>query len=49
MARDPKAKGFKKRQLEAAMQRLLKAKRIHIVTEGPPSTPRKRVVAGPPN
>jgi hypothetical protein len=47
MARHPKAKGFNKRQLEAAMQRLLESKRIHIVTEGPPSKQRKRVAVGP--
>jgi RecA-family ATPase len=47
MARHPKAKGFTKRQLEAAMQRLLESKRIHIVTEGPPSKQRKRVAVGP--
>jgi hypothetical protein len=44
MARDPKAKGVHKRKLESAMQRLILAKRVQIVTEGPPSKPRKRLV-----
>jgi hypothetical protein len=48
MARHTDAKGYNKKKLEAAQQRLLDAKRIHVVTEGSPSRQRKRIVAGPP-
>ena len=44
MAEHPKAKGFTKKQLAASMQRLLDAKRIKVVTEGPPSRQRTQLV-----
>jgi hypothetical protein len=34
-------------ELEKAQQRLLDANKIHIVTEGPASKPRKRIKPGP--
>jgi hypothetical protein len=43
MAKHPKAKGFTKRQLEAAMQRLLDAGRIKNLPFGPPSRQRFRL------
>ena len=44
MAAHPTAKGYKKADLAAAMQRLLDAGRVEIVTEGPPSRQRSRLV-----
>lgn len=44
MAKHPKAKGFSKEQLAASMQRLFDAKRIAVVTEGPSSRRRSRLV-----
>jgi RecA-family ATPase len=45
----PEAKEAKarKRDFEAAFERLLEEKKIHIATEGPPSKRRKRVLVGP--
>jgi hypothetical protein len=43
MADHPKAKGVTKKQLAAAMQRLLEAGRVQVVTEGPPSKQRSRL------
>ena len=40
-ARDPAAKGVSKRELEAAMGRLLASGRIHAVESGPPSKRRR--------
>jgi RecA-family ATPase len=40
-------KGFRKAELEAAMQRLLDSNKIHIHTEGPPSKRRKYLRPGP--
>ena len=40
MALHPQAKGFKKNQLAASMQRLMDAKRIKLVTSGSPSRQR---------
>ena len=37
---------IRKRDFEAAFDRLLNANRIHIATEGPPSKQRKRVLPG---
>jgi RecA-family ATPase len=45
-AADPQAKGISRDHLKAAMERLLKTDRVHIVTEGPPSHPRKRFKPG---
>lgn len=45
MAKHAKAKGYSKAALAEAMQRLLDAKRIRVVTEGPPSKKRSRLVA----
>jgi hypothetical protein len=44
MAAHPKAKGYSKNQLAAAMQRLLDNKRIKVKTEGSPSRQRSRLV-----
>ncbi len=44
MAKHPKAKGYGKEKLAAAMQRLLDAGRIKVITEGPPSRQRSRLV-----
>jgi len=44
MAKHQKAKGTSSKQLEAAMQRLLDAKRIRVHTEGSPSRQRSRLV-----
>jgi hypothetical protein len=44
MAKHPKAKGFSKEQLAASMQRLFDSKRIAVVTEGPDSRRRSRLV-----
>lgn len=44
MAKHSKGKGFSKDQFAKAMQRLLDAKRIAVVTEGPPSRQRSRLV-----
>jgi hypothetical protein len=44
MAKHPKAKGFSKDQLAASMQRLFDSKRIAVVTEGPDSRRRSRLV-----
>jgi RecA-family ATPase len=43
MVGHPKAKGISKKQLAEAMQRLLDAGRIRLVTDGPPSRPRSRL------
>ncbi len=43
MAKHPKGKGFSKDQFAKAMQRLLDAKRVTVVTEGPPSRQRSRL------
>lgn len=45
MAKHPKAKGKTKYDFAESMQRLLDAKRIKVVTEGPPSRRRSRLVA----
>jgi RecA-family ATPase len=44
MALHPKAKGVTGKELAASMQRLLDAKRIKVVTEGPVSRQRSRLV-----
>jgi len=44
----PRAKGLGSARLNAAMQRLFAAHRIHNETSGPPSKRRERIVAGPP-
>jgi hypothetical protein len=44
MATHPKAKGYSKNQLASAMQRLLDAKRIRVLTEGSKSRQRSRLV-----
>ncbi|SEE75969.1 hypothetical protein SAMN05444161_7044 [Rhizobiales bacterium GAS191] len=43
-ANDPRSKGFSKRGLRDAMNRLFAAKRIEVVEFGPPSKRRNRVV-----
>lgn len=48
MAAHPKAKGYGKNQLAAAMQRLLDAKKIKVLTEGSPSRQRSRLVINDP-
>ncbi|MCK1459603.1 AAA family ATPase [Bradyrhizobium sp. 2] len=45
MAKHSKGKGYSKDQFAKAMQRLLDAKRVAVVTEGPPSRQRSRLVA----
>src|SRR5262249_25010860 len=40
------AKGFRKAELETAMQRLINAHRMHIRSEGPPSKQRKYLAPG---
>ncbi|MGY4502380.1 RecA-family ATPase [Bradyrhizobium sp. GM24.11] len=45
MAKHTRGKGFTKDQFAKAMQRLLDAKRVAVVTEGPPSRQRSRLVA----
>jgi RecA-family ATPase len=47
IAEQPEAYGFGKNEMEAAQQRLLDAKRIHIVDIGKPSRPHKILVVGP--
>jgi RecA-family ATPase len=44
---ETKAKGFRKGEMKAAMQRLLDAEKIHIDVQGPPSRAFARLVAGP--
>lgn len=44
MAKHPLAKGFSKEQLAVSMQRLFDSKRIAVVTEGPDSRRRSRLV-----
>jgi RecA-family ATPase len=44
MIKHPKAKGYRKEQFAASMQRLLDAGKIKVVTEGPPSRQRSRLV-----
>jgi hypothetical protein len=43
----PQAPPFRKKDMEAAQQRLLNANKIHIADHGPPSRPQKRIVLGP--
>jgi RecA-family ATPase len=45
-ATDPEASGIKVKAFEQAMSRLLDANKIHIVSEGPPSRSRPRLVVG---
>jgi hypothetical protein len=47
-AEHPSAKGLSTARLNAAMQRLFAANRIHNEISGPPSKQRQRIVAGPP-
>jgi RecA-family ATPase len=47
VAAHPDAKGFEKREMQAAMQRLLDRGEIHIAEEGPPSKRQKKLVPGP--
>jgi RecA-family ATPase len=47
LAEKPAAKGYDKKKLEAAMQRLLDKDEIHIVTKGPPSRERTTLELGP--
>ena len=47
-AEHPGAKGLRTARLNAAMQRLFAANRIHNEISGPPSKQRQRIVAGPP-
>jgi RecA-family ATPase len=47
-AENPSAEGVRKKQFEAAMERLLFAGRIRIEPFGPPSRQRKRLVIGTP-
>jgi len=42
----PDAKGFRKRELEGAMQRLLEQDRVHVKETGPASKRRKRLSTG---
>jgi RecA-family ATPase len=44
MARQPEGQGFTEKELEAAMDRLLKSGTIKIIEEGPPSKRRARLV-----
>jgi hypothetical protein len=44
MAKHSKGKGYTKDQFAKAMQRLLDAKRLAVMTEGPPSRQRSRLV-----
>lgn len=44
-AEDPKAKGSSKRELEAAMHRLMKAGRVRLVEEGPKWRPKRYLEA----
>jgi RecA-family ATPase len=44
MVLHPKAKGFTKKQLAASMQRLMDAKRVKLVVDGPPSRQRTQLV-----
>jgi hypothetical protein len=46
-AEHPGAKGLSTARLNAAMQRLFAANRIHNEISGPPSKQRQRIVAGP--
>jgi RecA-family ATPase len=48
-AEHPDARDFRQKALTAAMERLLKAKRIHVVWEGPSSRRRQRLVPGNPD
>jgi RecA-family ATPase len=45
MAKHPKAKGYRKEQFVASMQRLLDSGKIKVMTEGSPSRQRSRLVA----
>src|ERR1700722_13737194 len=47
-AEHPDAKGLSTARLNAAMQRLFAANRIHNEISGPPSKQRERIVMGPP-
>jgi hypothetical protein len=47
-AEHPGAKGLRTARLNAAMQRLFAANRIHNEISGPPSKRRERIVVGPP-
>jgi hypothetical protein len=47
-AEHPSAKGLTTARLNAAMQRLFAANRIHNEISGPPSKRRERIVMGPP-
>ena len=47
-AEHPSAKGLSTARLNAAMQRLFAANRIHNEISGPPSKRRERIVVGPP-
>jgi RecA-family ATPase len=44
MIKHPNAKGYRKEQFAASMQRLLDAGKIKVVTEGPPSRQRSRLM-----
>jgi RecA-family ATPase len=46
IAQHSRARGVRKHELEAAMQRLLDQNKIHIETVGPPSKERKYLVPG---
>jgi RecA-family ATPase len=47
IATQPEARGFRKRELETAMQRLLDQEKIHIDDSGPPSRQTQRLILGP--
>src|SRR5262249_46811865 len=47
IADHPDAGGFRKREMEAAMQRLLERDKVHIKETGPRSKQRKHLAAGP--